>query len=162
MQIRRSTAEIMNDSSTHYCKISWVGETKDYENFSRVHQVRFPRGQSVASANIAQSKSSDAMPTNPEELLAASVGCCMMLTFLAVASKAQLVVTEYQDEPEALVEFVDRRNRVTRVTLKPEVRFAGTVPDEQFQLLFSKAHANCLITLSVKSEVIVLPTNLSA
>ena len=143
-------------SKPFVCTIEWSGNTKDYDTFSRVHTVSFPRGQTLkgSSAGLAQ----DPVVTNPEELLAAALGTCLMLTFLAVCSKGKINVLSYVDHPEATVELVERRFRVTKIVLKPTVVIEGTVDADRLNLAMQKAHGNCIVSLSVRSEVLIEPT----
>lgn len=144
------------ESSVHGCRIVWQGDNRDYDNFSRVMNVAFPGGAAVKVGGATQIQ--DPRQTNPEELFAAAVGTCMMMTILAVFSRAQILVSSYEDTPEAVLEFVDRRFRVVKVTLRPKIRLGVKTESEKLTNLVQKAHANCFITLSVKSEVVVEPT----
>jgi organic hydroperoxide reductase OsmC/OhrA len=119
-----------------------------------------PAGLQLKSggAHMAQ----DPTQTNPEELFAAAVASCMMMTILAVFSRSKIVVTSYEDHPEALLELVERRYKVTKVTLKPRIVLEGPIDKEKFDNLIQKSHANCFVSLSVKSEVVVEPTFISA
>ncbi len=137
------------------CTVEWSGDTVDYDNFSRTHQVTFPRGQKLIESSAGQAL--DPTVTNPEELFAASLGTCLMLTFLAVCSRGRINVRSYVDNPEAIVEFVDRRNRVTKVILHPEITVEGEVPVDRLNTAFEKAHGNCIISVSTKAEVIMKP-----
>ena len=144
------------DKSVFTCKIRWLGsDNQDYDTFDRRHRITLRRGQEVIAGGAHEVQ--DASQTNPEELFAASVASCMMMTILAVFSRAKIPVLAYEDEPEALLEFVERRFRVTKVTLRPRITLAGQHDREKLDTLISKAHANCFITLSVKSEVVVEP-----
>ena len=91
------------DPSTFSCELRWQGDNADYDNFPRVHQITFPRGQTVKSggAHLTQ----DVAQTNPEELLAAAVGSCMMMTILAVFNRSKHRPCHYEDKPEALLEL---------------------------------------------------------
>jgi len=80
------------------------------------------------------------------------------MTILAVFSKSKIPITAYDDKPESLLEFVERRFKVTRVTLRPRITVGTPIEKEKLETLIQKAHANCFITLSVRSEVIVEPT----
>ncbi len=142
------------------CKIEWSGNTQDYETFPRTHTVSFPRGQQIKGSSAGQAL--DPVVTNPEELLAAALGTCLMLTFLAVCSKAKMNVLSYVDQPAATVELVERRSRVTRIALKPHVLIEGPIDRERLDVAMQKAHANCIISLSVRSEVTIEPTFKSA
>lgn len=144
------------DSSSFTCNIRWQGTSNaDYENFIRRHEVTFPGGQTFVGGGglIVQHPAQ----TNPEELFAAAVGTCMMITILAVFSRAKIPVVAYEDQPEALLQKGERAFSVTKVTLRPRITINGTFDHEKLANLISKSHANCYISLSVKSEVIVEP-----
>jgi peroxiredoxin-like protein len=147
---------MLPEKSVFTCKIRWLGsDNQDYDTFDRRHQIALPRGQEVLAGGAHEVQ--DAAQTNPEELFAASVASCMMMTILAVFSRSKIPVLAYEDEPEALLELVERRFRVTKVTLRPRITLAGQQDREKLDNLISKAHANCFISLSVKSEVVVEP-----
>lgn len=152
---------MLPEKSAFTCKIRWLGkDNQDYDTFDRRHRISLPRGQDLllgAAHNVQ-----DSSQTNPEELLAAAVGCCMMITILAVFARSKVPILAYEDEPEALMEFVERRTRITRVTLRPRITLGGQHEREKLDNLISKAHANCTITLSVKSEVVVEPVFVTA
>ncbi len=147
------------EQSTFTCAITWHGNNLDYDAFPRVHRITFPTGQELTAG--AAHKVQHPQQTNPEELFAASVATCMMQTILAVFSRARIAIKAYSDEPEALLELVERRYKVTKVTLRPRILVEGPVDAEKFALLVQKAHANCFITLSVNSDVVVIPEYLS-
>jgi organic hydroperoxide reductase OsmC/OhrA len=149
------------DSPLFTCRIRWLGsDNQDYDTFDRRHRISLLRGQEMIVGGAHQIQ--DSAQTNPEELLAASVGCCMMMTILAVFCRSKIPILAYEDEPEALMEFVERRNRITRVMLRPRITLTGRHDREKLDSLISKAHANCIITLSVKSEVVVEPVYVAA
>ncbi|HEY3294109.1 MAG TPA: OsmC family protein [bacterium] len=147
------------DPSLHVCELHWQGNTADFESFSRLNEVVFPGGQKLRTGPAHSMQ--DPAQTNPEEVFAAAVGTCMLMTILAVFSKSRVTVLSYDDKPEALLEFVERRFRVTRVTLRPRMVIDGPIEREKLENLIQKSHANCFITLSVKAEVIVEPTFVS-
>lgn len=147
---------MLPEKSTFTCKLRWLGSrTDDYDTFERRHEITLPKGQAMISggAHLIQ----DETQTNPEELFAASVASCMMMTILAVFSRSKIPVLAYEDEPEALLELTERRYKITKVTLKPRITIAGQHDREKLETLIQKSHANCFITLSVKSEVVVEP-----
>jgi organic hydroperoxide reductase OsmC/OhrA len=150
----------MTEASTHSCNIEWRGNTLELDNFSRQHRITFPSQQEL-SGGTAGKASQDFPHTNPEELLAAAVGTCLMMTVLAVFSKSRIKIVSYSDNPEALLEFVDRRYRVTKVTLHPIITVSEGIDIEKFNTLIQKSHANCFIALSVKSDVVIEPTFLT-
>ena len=83
-----------------------------------------------------------------------------MLTFLAIAARKKLVVDSYHDETVGvLAKDAAGRLAMTRVTLRPQVRFGGDkVPGpEELRQLQDQAHHACFIANSVKTEILVEP-----
>jgi organic hydroperoxide reductase OsmC/OhrA len=134
----------------------WNGNVENYDAFVRELGTTFPGGQHLRVSSFKEGRQTGA--SNPEELFAAAQSACLMLTFLAVCSKSRVPVVSYVDDPEALLEFVDRRYRVTQITLRPKVKVRGPIDEPKLKTLFEKAHGNCFIALSVKCEVIIEPT----
>jgi organic hydroperoxide reductase OsmC/OhrA len=148
---------MLPDSSTFTCRIRWQGTSNtDYDTFDRRHEVILPGGQKLLGGGglIVQ----DPKQTNPEELLAAAVGACMMVTILAVFTRSKIPIVAYEDQPEALLQKGERLYTVTKVTLRPRITIHGTLDRAKLDNLIAKSHANCYITQSVKSEVVVEPT----
>jgi organic hydroperoxide reductase OsmC/OhrA len=80
-----------------------------------------------------------------------------MLTFLHRARLKGFVVTRYRDAAEGVMEKdADGRMSVTRVTLRPEITYAGRRPTEaERDQLHHEAHEECFIANSVKTQVVV-------
>lgn len=144
------------EHSIFTCAIRWRGDNRDYDTFARRHDITFPAGLEAIGGGAHKIEAP--RQTNPEELFAASVATCMMMTILAVFSRSKIAITAYEDTPEASLDLVERRFRVTRVTLRPRITVDGDIDPAKFENLISKSHANCFISLSVSSEVIVEPT----
>src|SRR5262245_52631457 len=91
--------------SEHIAQISWKKNKPDfvYETYDRTHEVAFPGGQKIKNS-AAPAFMGSAAHANPEELFAASLGTCHMLTFLAIAAKSRLVIESYEDKAVALLE----------------------------------------------------------
>jgi organic hydroperoxide reductase OsmC/OhrA len=95
---------------------------------------------------------------DPEQAFVAALSACHMLTFLAIAAKKRLVVDEYTDEAVGFLEKNDEgKLAMTRVTLRPRVRFApdAAPSDEELAGLHQSAHKHCFIANSVKTRVSV-------
>src|SRR5204863_3017409 len=91
----------------------------------------------------------------PEEALIASLSSCHMLWFLALAAKRGLVIESYSDQAFGVLDK-DAQGRIsmTRITLRPIVRFSGPAPDPSvFTELHHEAHDRCYIANTVRSEV---------
>ena len=64
--------------------------------------------------------------THTEEALVASLSSCHMLTFLAIACKQKFVLDDYVDDAVGHMEKnADGRLAITRVTLKPKIKWSG-------------------------------------
>ena len=96
---------------------------------------------------------------DPEQQFVASISTCHMLWFLHLACNRKYVIESYRDEASGeLAMNAEGKEAVTRVTLRPTVRFAGVAPAADDHLkLHEKAHERCFIASSVKTEVIVEP-----
>jgi organic hydroperoxide reductase OsmC/OhrA len=147
----------------HYATVEWQlqGEFK-YETYSRAHTVDFGRevrlSGNAAAGNIP--KTAPATPgADPEQQLVAALSTCHMLWFLHLACNRKYVVESYRDEASGvLAKDGAGKEAVTRITLRPVVRFSGVSPsDEAHRNLHEKAHERCFIANSVKSEVILEP-----
>jgi len=149
--------------SEHRASLQWKRNTPDfkYETYDRTHTIRFEGGSSIqASSAVEYLGKKEFM--NPEQALAAALSSCHFLTFLALAAKYRFVVDEYEDEAVAVLGENDQKKMaVTRVTLRPKVKFSGDkVPDaEKLKELHEKSHALCFISNSVLCPVLVEPQN---
>jgi organic hydroperoxide reductase OsmC/OhrA len=147
--------------SEHKVTVEWKRETPDfaYETYNRDHDWAFDAGVTVrASANPAYRGSESCV--DPEEAFVASLSSCHMLTFLAIAARKRYVVDGYHDEAVGvLAKDAAGSLALTRVTLRPQVRFGGEkVPGpEDLRQLHDQAHHACFIANSVKTEIVVEP-----
>ena len=83
-----------------------------------------------------------------------------MLTFLAIASRMRYVVDSYHDPAVGILDKdAAGRPAMTKVTLRPRIAFSGEkIPSaEEIRKLHDRAHHNCFIANSVKTEVVVEP-----
>lgn len=141
--------------------IEWAlkdGEDFPAGRYSRGHTVSFAEHvvPATASPHIV-GKWAVPGAVDPEEMLVASLSNCHMLTFLHVARLAGFVVTRYRDAAEGVMaKNAEGRMAVTRVTLRPEITYAGKRPtDAERDHLHHQAHEECFIANSVKTEVVV-------
>jgi organic hydroperoxide reductase OsmC/OhrA len=131
--------------------------------YSRRHMLRFDGGAVVpgspAAANVPPPWS-DPAAVDPEEMFIASIASCHMLWFLALAAKAKFTVASYRDEASGEMTKNDRGKLwVSTVTLRPAVVFGGErrPTREEHLALHHRAHEECFIANSVKTEVVCLP-----
>jgi organic hydroperoxide reductase OsmC/OhrA len=126
--------------------------------YSRRHDVHFDGGHVMPASSSPLSVRvpySDPGGVDPEEAFVASISSCHMLWFLDIACRAGWVVDGYRDEASGVMaRNAQGQLAVTLVTLRPAVRFAGRQPSrEEHEHLHHRAHEECFIANSVKSEV---------
>jgi organic hydroperoxide reductase OsmC/OhrA len=130
--------------------------------YSRGHEWRFDGGAVVPGSSAPHSVPlpySVESAVDPEEAFVAALASCHMLFFLAYAAKGGFVVDDYSDAAIGIMAKNDEgRIAMTKVTLRPAVRYVGSAPDRSAEMaLHDKAHHACYIANSVKSEVVVEP-----
>lgn len=94
----------------------------------------------------------------PEHLFVAAVDICTMTTFVAFARHKKIPIVSYQSHAEGTLEFVDGGYQFTRITLRPRVVVGDATLLEQASAVLKDAHASCLVSNSIKSEVLLEPT----
>jgi organic hydroperoxide reductase OsmC/OhrA len=89
----------------------------------------------------------------------ASLSACHMLWFLHIARDEDFVVASYRDDAEGVMaKNAEGRWAMTKVTLRPYIVFKGNQPSAAaLDELHHRAHEECYIANSVRSEVTVEP-----
>jgi organic hydroperoxide reductase OsmC/OhrA len=147
--------------SEHHASVRWTRTSADftYDTYNRAHEVRYKSGAIVVPSSSAPAFKGDADRVDPEEAFVASLSACHMLTFLAICARKRITVESYEDDAVGLLEKDGGKLWITRVTLKPRVRFAaGTAIDAAaLAEIHHKSHEECFIANSVKTDVTVEP-----
>ena len=151
--------------SEYTAKIEWQRGEQDFlsNRYSRKHTLRFDGGAELpgsSSPSVVPLPMSDANAVDPEEMFVASLSSCHMLWFLSIAVARKFCVDSYIDNASGIMaRNADGKMAMTVVTLKPHVVFSGDlIPTaEQIHALHHKAHAECFIANSVKTEVLCEP-----
>lgn len=128
--------------------------------YSRVHDWRFDGGARIpasSSPHVVPVPMSDPACVDPEEAYIAALASCHMLWFLDLATQAGYVVDRYVDAATGHMLRDDKGKWwVGRVELAPSIAFSGRSPDSaQLEALHDKAHHECYLANSVKTEVVV-------
>lgn len=145
--------------SEHFARIVWERTSSSfaYDEYNRAHLWSFDAGvETPASAAPAYRGEPDRV--DPEEALVASIASCHMLTFLALCSKKRLTIDRYEDRAVGVMTKNDAGKLwVSRVDLFPKIAFApGVIVDEPALIaLHHRAHEECFIANSVRTEIIV-------
>lgn len=129
------------------------------QRYSRRHTLRFDGGVELlasSSPSVVPLPWSDAGGVDPEEMFVAALASCHMLWFLSLAAGQGHTVQHYEDDAVGhMARNAEGRMAMTQVTLRPRVRFgAMNAPDATaLQALHHRAHEECFIASSVKTEV---------
>ncbi|MDI3337177.1 OsmC family protein [Defluviimonas aestuarii] len=128
--------------------------------YSAEHVVRYNNSYEV-QADAAPDWGGKPENTNPEQALASALSSCHMMTFLALAAKANWPVASYHDHAVAhLGKNPKGQMSVTRIDLHPVVRFdtGFSVDDKTLEDMQDRAHRYCFIanTLADTVEINVL------
>ena len=147
--------------SEHHASVVWKRTSADftYETYNRAHEVRYKSGAIVVPSSSAPEFRGDADRVDPEEAFVASLSACHMLTFLAICARKRITVESYEDDAVGFLEKDGTKLWMTRVILKPRVRFAaGTQVDAKtLDEIHHKSHEDCFIANSVKTDVTAEP-----
>jgi organic hydroperoxide reductase OsmC/OhrA len=156
--------------SDYTAVISWQrnGAVFTDQKYSREHRWAFDGGIEIpasSSPQVVPLPHSLAAAVDPEEAFVASLSSCHMLWFLSIAARQGFVVDSYRDEATGVMgKNADGRLAVTRVTLRPDVTFAGSErpSTSQHTAMHHEAHERCFIANSVKTDVCCEPVELSS
>ena len=127
-------------------------------NYSNEHQISFTPNIKI-TADSAPDWNGNALNTNPEQTLAASLSSCHMMTFLALAAKMSWPVVSYNDNAVATLGKNSKgQMSVTRIELSPIVTFSDkfSVNSDEMKKIQDRAHRYCFIANSLSEEVKVL------
>jgi len=137
--------------------VQWTGNTGDgtasYRAYSRDHDILIP-GLPVLKGSADPTFHGDRERYNPEQLLLAALAQCHMLSYLHVAVKHGVVVTDYLDEASGMLKLNrDGSGQFERVTLRPRVTVADAAHAELAAQLHHEANQVCFIARSVNFPV---------
>jgi organic hydroperoxide reductase OsmC/OhrA len=143
-------------------RLAWSGSTSEgYDRYSRAHEATCPPATQSQPLPLSSDPTFNGDPSllNPEQLLVLAASSCQLLSFLAVASRARIDVTAYEDDAEGEMPEHDPPLRIVRITLRPTITIAGDAPDDaRLAQLVQTAHRHCFIANSLSSEIAIEPT----
>ena len=147
-------------------QLTWAGSTAEgYDHYSRAHEGTCAPGDPDHPPAPPLPLSSDPAfggdpaKLNPEQLLVLAASSCQMLSFLAVAARARIDVTAYDDDAEGVMPEDDRPMRITRIVLRPQITIKGDAPDDaRLRQLVETAHRHCFIANSLTTEIAIEPS----
>jgi organic hydroperoxide reductase OsmC/OhrA len=137
--------------------VRWTGNrgdgTSSYRGYSRDHDIVIP-GLPVLKGSADPTFHGDRDRYNPEQLLLAALAQCHMLSFLHVAVRHGVVVTEYLDGATGVMRLNrDGSEQFDSVTLNPQVTVADPAHVGLAEQLHREANEVCFIARSVNFPV---------
>ena len=147
----------MAHTHSYRATVSWSGETRDYNSYSREYGVAI-EGKPKFRASADAAFKGDPKLYNPEDMLVVSLATCHMLSYLAICARLGVVVLGYEDTAEGTMEIRDKRMRFTEVVLHPRVMLASGADMERAAAAHAQAHDECFIANSVNFPVRHEPT----
>lgn len=95
---------------------------------------------------------------SPEHLFTAAVSSCLMTTFLSIAENSRLIFVNFSCKSKGKLEQVDGKFMMSEIILEPTVTITDEKDREKAEKILQKSEAACLISNSVKSKIIMIPT----
>ncbi len=149
--------------STYSAKITWKSDAPDTftkNRYTRGHSWEFDGGVTVpasSSPHAVRVPFSVEAAVDPEEALVAAASSCHMLTFLWLAATAGFNIESYEDNAVGeMAAMEDGRQWLAKITLDPQIVWIGNEPSvEALAELHHRAHEQCYIANSIKSEIVV-------
>lgn len=94
---------------------------------------------------------------SPEHLLVAAANSCLMTTFLAIAENSKLEFKTFDSKAVGKLEMVDGKYMISEIELMPEVVISKETDKERADRVLQKSEKACLISNSLKSNIIFKP-----
>lgn len=95
---------------------------------------------------------------SPEHLFVSAINSCYMATFLAIAENFKVEIENFSCKTIAKLEMVDGKYLITQAEMFPIIKLTNPDKDSDKALrVAEKAKAGCLVTNSMKTEIILSP-----
>lgn len=94
---------------------------------------------------------------SPEHLFVSAVSSCFMTTFLAIAENSKLDFKSLKIKSAGKLEKVDGKFMMSEVMLKPVLTIPAETDPEKAERILHKSDRACLISNSVRSNIILEP-----
>jgi organic hydroperoxide reductase OsmC/OhrA len=155
--------------SSHHATVRWEQSGGPFakRQYSRAHTWSFDGGVTVpaaASPSAVPAQFTDPSAVDPEEAYVAAIASCHLLSFLPLAALAGFEVLRYEDDAVGKMTKNDQGKRwVSEVELNPRITWAeGRAPSaEKLADLHHRAHMDCYIANSVRTEIRVKAANVA-
>lgn len=149
------------DKHCYQTRVTWTGNigtgTSGYKTYERSYEIS-AENKAVIAGSSDPAFRGDRTRWNPEELLVASLSACHKLWYLHLCADAGIVVLEYFDDAEGVMEEQSGGlSRFTQVRLQPHVTVSAGSDSRKAYTLHEAAHSKCFIANSVNFPVVCQP-----
>jgi organic hydroperoxide reductase OsmC/OhrA len=144
-----SQPKVKHKSFTYHTGIKW-------EKGSRAGMLSSDGKDTFRVASPPEFKGEEGV-WSPEDIFVGAIEACTLTTFVAFSMRLNLPVVSYQSSAEGLLEFHEGKYQFTKVYVRPEIVVETTDAVEQAKKTIHDAHQKCLISNSIRSEVILEP-----
>jgi peroxiredoxin-like protein len=141
----------MNNQPPYYyeTEVDWIN--------GRTCELGAPGMQDIEVAPPPEFQGSEGIWT-PEHLFVASVSCCYVTTFLAIAELSKLEFAAISCGATGTLEKLEGSGfQVTEITLRPKLVLHHSRDLERAGRILEKAERNCLISKSIRTVVRLKP-----
>ena len=146
----------MKDLHEYRIGVEWVGNrgtgTSGYREYGRQLLIRSGEKEPL-EGSADPTFHGDRDRWNPEELLVSALAQCHMLSYLHMAVRAGVVVTEYTDSAVGTMRQEGIGGRFTEVVLRPRVTVADASMVDAARAAHAEASDACFIANSVNFPV---------
>jgi peroxiredoxin-like protein len=98
---------------------------------------------------------------SPEHLFTAALNSCFMTTFLSIAENSKLEFSEFSCSAIGNLDQIEGKFLMTEIILNPVLLISKEADRGKAERVLEKSEKACLISNSIKSNVILNPTILS-
>lgn len=152
----------MGSEHTFKASLNWTSEKNSESDHSRsytkTHTVKIA-GKPILNVSAAKAFKGNPKLYNPEDLLLSSLVSCHMMSYLYVCEKNNVVILNYSDTAEAILEVAaDGSGRFIEARLYPKVQIENPDKKELALALHAEARKLCFIANSCNFPILHFPT----
>ncbi len=149
MQATSSQPRVKHKSFAYHTKLRWISDRS---------ALLQSEGKPDLRVSSPPEFKGEAGVWTPEDMYVAAAEMCLFTTFIAFAQRRELPLISYTSSADGVLEFVDGRYEVTKITIKPRVLVDHEDAVSEVEATLQKAHEHCLITNSMRTQVSIEPT----
>jgi organic hydroperoxide reductase OsmC/OhrA len=147
----------------YFATVAWEGSTGvGYDEYVRDHVATTPPAVAPLALSGDAALKGNGDRSNPEQLLVLAAASCQMLSFIARAARARIDLLAYTDAAEGEMSEDEEPMWISSILLRPRMTFAPGSDLERARDHVMRAHEECYIANSLKTNVVIEPELLIA